>query len=102
VLERQAWWCAAVARRFVRALSIRRRWLRSRPGPSSTSRSGRPGSTSWTTTYIEHRHLVYTESLSDEAGRVLTPVEAGMPDGHPIETQVIVELKTRAGVRGWS
>jgi uncharacterized protein YndB with AHSA1/START domain len=42
---------------------------------------------------VEHRRLVYTESLSDEAGRVLSPVEVGMPEGHPIQTQVIVELE---------
>lgn len=41
---------------------------------------------------VEHRRLVYTESPSDEAGRVLAPGEAGLPDGHPVETQVIVEL----------
>jgi uncharacterized protein YndB with AHSA1/START domain len=41
---------------------------------------------------VEHRRLVYTESLSDEAGRVLSPVEVGLPEGHPTQTQVIVEL----------
>ena len=46
---------------------------------------------------VGHRRLVYTESLSDEAGRVLSPVEAGMPDGHPTQTQVIVELEDEDG-----
>ena len=46
---------------------------------------------------VEHRRLVYTESLSDEAGRVLSPVEMGMPEGHPTQTQVIVELEDQGG-----
>lgn len=46
---------------------------------------------------VEHRRLVYTESLSDETGRVLSPVEAGLPDGHPTQTQVIVELDDQGG-----
>jgi uncharacterized protein YndB with AHSA1/START domain len=46
---------------------------------------------------VEHRRLVYTESLSDEAGRVLSPVEAGMPEGHPTQTEVIVELEDEGG-----
>ncbi len=36
--------------------------------------------------------LVYTESMADETGRVLSPSEMGMPDGHPETTEVIVEL----------
>lgn len=36
--------------------------------------------------------LVYTESMSDETGRVVPPGEMGMPDGHPETTEVIVEL----------
>lgn len=36
--------------------------------------------------------LVYTESMADETGRVLSPAETGMPDGHPEVTEVIVEL----------
>jgi hypothetical protein len=32
---------------------------------------------------------VYTESLSDEDGRVLSLAEVGMPEGHPTQTQVI-------------
>jgi len=36
--------------------------------------------------------LVYTESMSDETGRVVPPTEMGMPDGHPEVTEVVVEL----------
>ena len=36
--------------------------------------------------------LVYTESMSDETGRVVSPAEMGMPDGHPEVTEVVVEL----------
>jgi len=37
--------------------------------------------------------LVYTESMADENGNVLSAAEAGMPDGHPMITHVIVELE---------
>jgi uncharacterized protein YndB with AHSA1/START domain len=40
-----------------------------------------------------HEHLVYTESMSDETGRVVAPAEIGMPDGHPQTTEVTVELQ---------
>lgn len=43
-----------------------------------------------------HR-LVYTESMADEDGRVLTAAEAGMPDGHPTTTEVHVELADVGG-----
>lgn len=41
--------------------------------------------------------LVYTESLADEAGRVLSPVEAGLPEGHPEVTEVVVEFVDLGG-----
>ena len=44
----------------------------------------------------EPARLVYTESVSDENGRVLSPSEMGMPDDHPTTTEIIVEL-TDAG-----
>lgn len=47
---------------------------------------------------VENERLVYSESLSDEAGNVLTPAEAGMPDGHPATTEVTVELEDAGGV----
>jgi uncharacterized protein YndB with AHSA1/START domain len=43
-----------------------------------------------------HR-LVYTESMCDPDGNILSPTEMGMPDGHPDTTQVIVELDLHAG-----
>lgn len=36
--------------------------------------------------------LVYTESMSDENGNVLSPSSMGMPEGTPETTEVIVEL----------
>lgn len=40
----------------------------------------------------ENRKLVYTEAMCDESGRVLSPEEVGMPEGHPVTTEVVVEL----------
>ena len=45
--------------------------------------------------YIEvvpNKRLVFTDSMSDEHGNVVSPSEMGMPDGHPTTTEVIVEL----------
>ena len=44
--------------------------------------------------------LVYTESLADETGRVLSPEETGMPADHPTVTEVTVELRDLAGRTG--
>ena len=41
--------------------------------------------------------LVYTESMSDEQGNVMTPAEMGMPQGHPVTTEVRVELENVGG-----
>ncbi len=46
---------------------------------------------------VENKRLVYTESMSDENGNVLSPSEMGMPAGHPTTTEVIVELEDVAG-----
>jgi uncharacterized protein YndB with AHSA1/START domain len=46
---------------------------------------------------VEHRRLVYTESMADESGRVLSPAEVGMPEGHPTQTEVTVELEEHDG-----
>ena len=40
--------------------------------------------------------LVYTESMSNEAGDVVDPASMGM-EGHPAETEVIVELEDVGG-----
>jgi uncharacterized protein YndB with AHSA1/START domain len=59
---------------------------------------------------IENERLVYTESISDENGNVSSPSNTGMPEGHPMTTEVRVELEdlggrtkmvmTHVGVRG--
>jgi uncharacterized protein YndB with AHSA1/START domain len=36
--------------------------------------------------------LVYTESVADEHGNVLSPEQMGMPADHPAVTEVVVEL----------
>lgn len=36
--------------------------------------------------------LVYTESMCDEDGNILSPEAMGMPPGHPETTEVVVEL----------
>ena len=46
---------------------------------------------------VENERLVYTESMSDENGNVLSPSDMGMPAGHPTTTEVIVELEDVAG-----
>ena len=42
---------------------------------------------------VENKRLVYTESMSDEHGNVMSPSDLGMPEGHPTTTEVIVELE---------
>jgi uncharacterized protein YndB with AHSA1/START domain len=46
---------------------------------------------------VKNKRLVYTESMSDETGNVISPSELGMPDGHPTTTEIIVELKELGG-----
>ena len=41
--------------------------------------------------------LVYTESIADQDGKVLAPSELGMPDDHPVTTQVVVDLEDLGG-----
>jgi uncharacterized protein YndB with AHSA1/START domain len=43
------------------------------------------------------RRLVYTECMADATGRVLSPAEAGLPDGHPAVTEVIVDFDDLGG-----
>jgi uncharacterized protein YndB with AHSA1/START domain len=40
----------------------------------------------------EKTRLVYTESICDQDGNVLSPSDTGMPEGHPTTTEVRVEL----------
>jgi uncharacterized protein YndB with AHSA1/START domain len=46
---------------------------------------------------VENERLVYTESLSDENGTVRTPSELGMSEGHPLTTEVQVDLVDLGG-----
>lgn len=42
---------------------------------------------------VVNERLVYTESMADEHGNVLSPSDMGMPEGHPVTTEVHVELE---------
>jgi uncharacterized protein YndB with AHSA1/START domain len=46
---------------------------------------------------IETRRLVYTESMSDEQGNVLSPADMGMPSSHPTTTEITIELENVDG-----
>src|SRR5438105_2770409 len=46
---------------------------------------------------VENKRLVYTESMSDENGNVLSPSDMGMPEGHPMTTEVRVDLEDVGG-----
>lgn len=45
----------------------------------------------------ENERLVYTEAMSDESGNVLPPSAMGMPDDHPMTTEVTVEFEDLDG-----
>jgi uncharacterized protein YndB with AHSA1/START domain len=46
---------------------------------------------------VANERLVYTESMSDANGNVLSPSDIGMPDGHPTTTEVRVETENVDG-----
>ena len=46
---------------------------------------------------VSAKRLVYTESMSDENGNVVSPTDMGMPEGHPDTTEVTVELEDVGG-----
>jgi uncharacterized protein YndB with AHSA1/START domain len=46
---------------------------------------------------IANQRLVYTESMADEHGNVTSPADMGMPDGHPVTTEVQVDLEDLGG-----
>ena len=46
---------------------------------------------------IVDERLVYSESMSDEAGNVISPSAMDMPEGHPETTEVIVQLEDLGG-----
>jgi uncharacterized protein YndB with AHSA1/START domain len=41
--------------------------------------------------------LVFTESMADKNGNIISPVKMGMPADHPEVTEIIVELSEREG-----
>ena len=46
---------------------------------------------------VPNERLVYTDSMADEDGNVISPQMMGMPAGHPETTEVIVELEDLGG-----
>jgi uncharacterized protein YndB with AHSA1/START domain len=46
---------------------------------------------------VENERLVYTEFMSDENGNVLSPLALGMPEGHPMTTEVRVAFADVGG-----
>ncbi len=46
---------------------------------------------------VGNKRLVYTESMSDENGNLVSPSDMGMPEGHPATTEIIVELEDLGG-----
>ena len=46
---------------------------------------------------VDQQRLVYTDSMCDEHGAVLSAEQTGMPAGHPTTTQVSVELEPTEG-----
>ena len=46
---------------------------------------------------VENERLVYTEFMSDEHGNRLPTTEMGIPEGHPMTTEVRVELEDIGG-----
>ena len=46
---------------------------------------------------IENERLLYTESMSDENGNVSSPSDQGLPEGHPMTTEIRVELEDIGG-----
>jgi uncharacterized protein YndB with AHSA1/START domain len=46
---------------------------------------------------VENKRLVYTEFMSDEDGNLSSPSNAGSGDGHPVTTEVRVELEDLGG-----
>jgi uncharacterized protein YndB with AHSA1/START domain len=43
---------------------------------------------------VENQRLVFTESIADEDGKIVSPASMGMPAEHPITTEVRVELES--------
>ena len=46
---------------------------------------------------VPHERLVYSESMADEHGNLVSPAAMGMPDGFPATTEVTVLLEDLGG-----
>ncbi|HSG78269.1 MAG TPA: SRPBCC domain-containing protein [Acidimicrobiia bacterium] len=46
---------------------------------------------------VGNERLVYTEFVADESANALPPSAMGMPDDHPVTTEVVVELGDLGG-----
>jgi uncharacterized protein YndB with AHSA1/START domain len=46
---------------------------------------------------VENQRLVFTESMADENGNVMSPSDVGMPESHPTTTEVRVVLEDIGG-----
>jgi uncharacterized protein YndB with AHSA1/START domain len=46
---------------------------------------------------VENERLVFTESMADKDGNVMSPSDMGMPERHPTTTEVRVELNDIGG-----
>jgi uncharacterized protein YndB with AHSA1/START domain len=46
---------------------------------------------------VENERIVYTDFMSDANGNAVSPSDMGMPEGHPMTTEVRVELKEVGG-----
>jgi len=46
---------------------------------------------------VPNERLVYTESMSDENGNVMSAADMGMPEGYPMTTEVTVTLEDLGG-----
>jgi uncharacterized protein YndB with AHSA1/START domain len=46
---------------------------------------------------VENARLVYSEFMSDENGKAKSPSDMGAPEGHPMTTEVRVELEDVGG-----
>jgi len=46
---------------------------------------------------VENERLVYTEFMSDEHGKVSSPSQMSMPEGHPTTTEIRVDLEDVSG-----
>jgi uncharacterized protein YndB with AHSA1/START domain len=46
---------------------------------------------------VANQRLIFTESMADENGYLIAPSDMGMPEGHPVTTEIRVELDAVGG-----